>query len=138
MARTDTGGRRAGGAPIGEAQAVIESIIDARTRSVTVTRPSKSTGSLDETTETTSDHTEQLWLVSPSEYISEVETGERTTGDLRALGTDGIDVQHGDRITYGGVEYEVDTVVGRPDDNPADGTNHSGIEYFDITLIRRQ
>lgn len=137
MARTGNTDPRAGGAPLGRAVTTIAGIIDARATSVVLTRPSKSTGSLDETKEQTNDHTEQMWLVSPDESISQDPAGERISGDLRALTLDGADVQKDDRLTYGGVEYEVDTIVGRPDDANSDGTTHNGVEYFDITLMRR-
>lgn len=138
MARTDLKGRRSGGAPSDYGTKVITDLIDARTQSVVVTRPTKTTGSLDETTETTAEHTEQIWFVSPRKSVTNVDTGERVNGDLRGLAPDPLDIQKDDRITYGGVEYEVDTVIGRPGDGTPDGETTEGVDYFVITLVRRQ
>lgn len=87
--------------------------------------------------ETTVNHTEDLWLFSPDEAVGEVAAGERINGDLMALGLDGIDIEKDDRITHGGVEYEVDTVIGRPQDNNAGGSTHTDTNYFVISLVRR-
>lgn len=129
---------RSSGIPRGRALAGITAIIRARARAVTVSRPAQSTGSLDETTETTSDHQEDIYLHDPNESIAEVEAGERTTGDLGGLVVaDGsVDIEHGDRITYGGVEYEVDTVVGYPEDG--EPGNAPDTNYWRVTFIRRQ
>lgn len=122
----------------GRALAGITSIIGARAQTVTITRVTTSTGSLDETTETTTEHQEQLYLHDPGESIAEVDAGERTVGDLGALAVaDGtVDIEHGDRLTHGGVEYEVDTVVGYPNDG--DPGNAPDTNYWNIMLIRRQ
>lgn len=139
MARTGNADEElAGGAPLTRGPRQIASIIRARTQAVEITRATESTGSLDETTETTSTFTEDLWLGDVSESLSSVVSGDRSVGTLTALGLDGIDIEVDDRLSYGGVEYEVDTVVGRPADADADGTSHDGTRYFAITLERRQ
>lgn len=124
--------RRSSGIPRGRAFGAITKIISARSDAKTVKRPTESIGSLGETKETTGEHTEHLWLFSPDENRVQSVAGERLTGDLAALAVaDGsTDVKPDDRITHGGVEYEVDTVVGQPND---EDTN-----YWTISLIRRQ
>lgn len=109
----------------------ITAIIRSRTKSTTVTRVTETTGALDQAEETKSEHSESLWLFEPEEARSRVPEGERIDGDLGALAiADGtVDIQNGDRLTHGGVEYEVDTVVGRPDDGSTD--------YWAINLVRR-
>lgn len=129
---------RSSGIQRGRAIQGISSIISARTQRVMVERPTKSTGSLDETTETTTEHPEDIYLHDPDEGVAEVVGGERVTGDLAGLAiADGsVDVAHGDRVTYGGVEYEVDTIVGYPEDGePGNSPNTS---YWVISFVRRQ
>lgn len=127
---------RAGGAPRGRALGTISSIVHQRTQTYTITRPTQTTGSLDQTTETTATHDEELWLFDARESSREVLAGERLTGSLGALGLDGIDIQPNDRLTHGAVTYEVESVVGKPDDADADGTAHSNTDYFVIQLTR--
>lgn len=115
----------------------ITRIIGARTSATTINRPTESLNDLGETETTTSDHTEDLWLFEPQEAATEIPAGEHVTGQLAALGLDGIDVQREDRITHGGAEYEVDTVIGQPEDNDADGTTHTDTAYFVVNLVRR-
>lgn len=125
---------RSSGIPRGRGLRGITRIAAARATATTITRPTTSTDSLDSTQETTAEHTERVWLFSPDENSIEVSAGERVTGDLNGLAVEPedatVDIQKGDRITHGGVEYEVDTVEGRPDDNQTD--------YWSITFIRRQ
>jgi len=122
---------RSSGIPRGRGVAGITHIIGARATATTVKRVTESKGSLDATTETTAAHTEDVWLFDPTETNIQASAGERVTGDLGGLAVaDGnVDIQHGDRLTHGGVEYEVDTVVGVPDD--------ARTEYWQITLLRR-
>lgn len=125
---------RSSGIPRRKLLSGIVNVTAARATSTVITRPSTSKGSLDETVETTTEHTEQLWVFDPNETSVGTLGGERQVGDLEALGvepdTGSLNVQNGDRITHGGVEYEVETVVGAPDDeNP---------ELQRITLVRRQ
>lgn len=132
----DDGYERAGGAPRQRLTRSITSIIEQRHRYVTIDRPTKTTGDLDQVEETLEDHTEQLWFHSTRRFVDQTDVGERIEADVFALGLDGIDVQHGDRCTYGGVEYTVDQVVGRPHDASADGTDHDDTQYFVIALTR--
>lgn len=122
-------------------------VIAARTYSVTFERVTESKGSLDEVQTTTSEFTEDVWLFEERESVSEELAGERLTGSLGGLAVaDGtVDIQHNDRITYGGVEYEVDTVMPRPNgDSWGDGTwsedEWSGIEidFWLVSFTRRQ
>lgn len=137
MARTAMHESRGSAVPGDRASHVIADIIDDKSRKVVVERPTEQTGTLDESTETLDEYVEALWLTDTQKFISEEDTGERFTGSLRAFGVDGINIKHGDRLTYGGVEYEVDTVEGQPDDVEADGSSHDDTDYFEITLVRR-
>lgn len=123
---------RSSGIPRNRGMGGITRIVSARTRATTVQRVTKSKGSLDSTTETTSEHTEDIWLFSPEENRVQSKVGERITGDLGGLViADGrVDLENGDRISHGGVEYEVDTIVGTPDDKEPD--------YWAVSFLRRQ
>lgn len=118
----------------------ITRVIRGRTSAKTVNRVTETQGSLDETTTTTNGHTEDLWLFEPRESVANEAVGERINGSLGGLAVaDGtVDVQHDDRLTHGGVEYEVDTVVGHPEDGDADGTDSPGTDFWIIDLVRRQ
>ena len=118
----------------------ITRIIRARTRSVTVNRVTETKGSLDETQTTTDGHTESVWLFEPRENVAQEIAGERLEGSLGGLTVaDGtVDIQHNDRITHGGVEYEVDTVVGHPEDGDADGTSSPDTDFWIVNFVRRQ
>jgi hypothetical protein len=104
-------------------------IVTSRASSTTFTRPTVGTGSLGETTETTSQYTEQAWLYNPRERTTQADAGERILGDMRALvvadsdydpDTDEPPVQKDDRTTHGGIEYEVLTVTAHPDEQDPD------------------
>ena len=130
---------RSSGMPTGTPLSAITRIIRSRARSVTIERPTQTTNSLDTTDETLNEHTVQLWLFQPTENVSQELVGERVDGSLGALGVaDGLDLEKDDRLTHGGVEYEVDTIVGHPDDAAADGTTQSGTKFFVVSLVRRQ
>lgn len=129
---------RSTGIPRGRGLDGISRIIRSRTRTVTVNRVNESKGSLDETQTNTSEHTERLWLFEPRENIAQEIAGERLEGSLGGLAVDSLDIQHNDRITHGGVTYEVDTVVGHPDDGDADGTNSPDTDFWMVTFTRRQ
>ena len=115
-------------------------IIRSRTRSITVSRPTTTQNSLDTTEETLADHTENVWLFQPTEGVGQEFAGERVTGSLGGLvvAESDVDIQHNDRITHGGVEYEVDTIVGHPEDAPADGTESPNTDFFVVDFTRRQ
>lgn len=115
-------------------------IIRSRSRSVTVSRPTTEKNSLDGTTETLDEHVENIWLFEPREQVANEIAGERVTGSLGGLvvADRAVDIQKDDRITHGGVEYDVDTVVGHPTDNPADGTRSTGTDFFVVNFVRRQ
>lgn len=114
-------------------------VIRARTSATTVSRPTRSKGSLDETTDTESDHSEDLWLFEPQEAVAQEVTGERVNGALGGLAVaDGtVDIDKDDRVTHGGVVYEVDTVVGHPEDDDPDGTASPETDFWVITFNRR-
>lgn len=115
-------------------------IIRARTSATTVSRVSTSKGSLDESNTSTDDHTEDLWLFEPRESVAEELVGERINGALGGLAVaDGtVDLQKNDRIVHGGVEYELDTVVGHPEDGEPDGTDSDDTDFWLATFVRRQ
>lgn len=131
---------RSTGIPTDRAVGMIGRIIRTRSDPVTFTRPTTTTNSLDEEVETTADHTENAWLYDASEAVGQEIAGERINGALGAfIYSDGsVDVQLNDRVTYGGVTYKVDSVVGKPTDNDADGTTSDGTTYFIVDLVRRQ
>lgn len=117
----------------------ITRIIRARSRSVTVNRPTTTTNSVGTNEETLTEHTESMWLFQPTESVSQELTGEQINGGLGALVVSGTpDIAKDDRITYGGVEYEVDTVVGHPQDGDADGAASDGVDFFVVDFVRRQ
>lgn len=128
---------RSSGTPRGRGLGAITKVMRGRLQATTISRPSETLGDLDQTETTTSTHQEDLWVFDPMKSVGETVAGERLTGDLAALGLDGIDVAKDDRITHGGVEYEVDTVTGYPSDADADGTTHGNTRYFTISLVRR-
>jgi hypothetical protein len=129
---------RSTGLPRGPGLAGITRVIRARVSSQTVTRVTESQGSLDESTETTSDHSEDIWLFRPNESIAEEVTGDRINGSLGGLVlADGsVDLQHRDRVSYGGAEYEVDTIVGHPEDG--DPGNAPNTDFWIVSFDRRQ
>lgn len=107
----------------------MRSVVGARATTTTFTRPTVSTGTLDETTETTTEFTEQVWVYNPRERTTQADAGERILGDMRGLqvadtsydpATDDPPIQKDDRITHGGIDYEVLTVVGLPDEQNPD------------------
>jgi hypothetical protein len=115
-------------------------VVSARTSAVTVSRPVESTDSLDAVTTTTSDHTEDVWLFQPQERVSEQLVGEQLDGSLGGLlVSDGtVDLQLNDRVIYGGVEYEINSVVGHPDDDKPDGTASPNTDIWIVDFARRQ
>lgn len=131
---------RSTGIPRDKGLAGMTRIVRARTRAVTVSRVTETQGTLDETTTTTDDHTESLWLFEPRESVAEEVAGERVNGSLGGLAVaDGtVDIEHNDRVTHGGVEYEVDTIVGHPEDDSADGAVSSDTDFWIIDFVRRQ
>lgn len=130
---------RSSGLPTGRLRAGMTRIIRSRARSVTIKRPTKTKNSLDDTVETIDEHIENIWLFQPQENISQELTGERINGSLGGLlvAERGVNVQKDDRVVHGGIEYEVDTVVGHPEDTNADGGRVDGTDFFVISFVRR-
>ena len=128
------------GLPRRSGVAGITRVIRASVSATTVSRVAESKGSLDETSTSTTDHTEDLWLFEPRESVGEELAGERINGGLGGLAVaDGtVDLQKDDRIVHGGVEYEVDTIVGHPEDDTADGTDSPETDFWLVTFVRRQ
>lgn len=118
----------------------ITRIIRARVSATTISRPDASKGSLDETSTSTADHSEDMWLFEPRESIANELAGERINGGLGGLvvadGT--VDLQKDDRIVHGGIEYEIDTIVGHPEDDDTDGTDSPETDFWIVTFTRRQ
>lgn len=131
---------RSTGLPRRKGLAGITRIVRSRASPVTVSRVTASKGSLDETSTSTADHTEDLWLFEPRESVAEELVGERVNGGLGGLAVaDGtVDLERDDRITHGGVEYELDTVVGHPEDDDSDGTASPETDFWLATFVRRQ
>lgn len=131
---------RSTGLPQSKGIAGITRIVRARVSAVTISRVSTSKGSLDESSTSTSDHTEDLWLFEPRESVAEELAGERINGGLGGLAVaDGtVDLQTDDRIVHGGVEYEIDTIVGHPEDDEPDGTDSPETDFWLVTFTRRQ
>jgi len=80
-----------------------------------------------------------VWVFEPRENVATEITGEHLDGGLGGLVvSDGtVDIQHNDRLTHGGVEYEVDTVVGHPNDGEADGTATEDTDFWMVRFVRR-
>mgnify|MGYP000238093105 CR=1 FL=1 len=132
---------RSSGIPRRRGLGGISRIIGARTTSKVIKRYGETTNSLGESTSGLLDeHTERLWLFEPSEGIGTEVVGERLDGALNGLcvadGT--VDLEHNDRVVHGGVEYEIDTIVGHPNDDEPDGTDSENTDFWVITFERRQ
>lgn len=129
---------RSSGLPRQKGIGGITRIVRARTSSVTVSRPTESSGTLDEKTTTTSGHPEDMWLFEPRETVANELVGERVEGGLGGLvvadGT--VDIQKDDRVTHGGVTYEVDTIVGHPEDG--DPGSSPDTDFWVVSFVRRQ
>jgi hypothetical protein len=120
---------RSTGLPTQKAHSGMRRIISARSEPLVVTRPTTTVNSLDETVETTNEHTETVWLYEPQERRAAQQTGERVTGALGGLAVaDGtFDMERGDRVTHGGVEYEADAIVAQP------STDNTELYVIDFT-----
>lgn len=116
----------------------LTSIIDARAESVVVTSVVETTNSLDEVVEQTSEHTEQMWLTDASEGRASELAGEYSTGTLVGLAAaDGaVSASVGDTVTYGGVEHEITSIVGKPNDG--DVGNSPDTEFWVFEFERKQ
>lgn len=129
---------RSTGLPRSPGVAGITRVIRARVSTQMVTRPTNSTGSLDESSESTTDHREDMWLFRPNESVAEEIAGDRIGGSLGGFciadGT--VDIQHRDRVTYGGVEYEIDTIEGHPEDG--EPGNAPDTSFWIVSFDRRQ
>lgn len=122
---------RSNGIPRRRVVGGISRIISSRASAQSVTHVTTTKDSLDSKTETTTESIEDVWLFDPDETSVQSVGGERITGDLGGLAVaDGtVNIGNGDRMSHGGIEYEVDTSVGVPDDEQTD--------YWQISLIRR-
>lgn len=131
---------RSTGLPRRKGLAGMTRVIRSRTRSVTFSRVTEQKGSLDQTTTTESEYTEDVWLFEPRENVAQELAGERIQGSLGGLvvADDAVDIEKDDRVVHGGVEYEVDTIVGHPEDDAADGTPSPDTDFWIISFVRRQ
>lgn len=131
---------RSSGTPRRRALGHMSRIIRSRAEPVTFARPTESKNALDDTTTSLTEHTESVWFFDPDEGVGTVDTGERVNGAIAALtvADDSVNIQLNDRVTHGGVEYEVDTVIGQPVDADADGTASPETSFFIIDMVRRQ
>jgi len=130
--------KRSSGIPRSAAIAGHTRVIRARSRDVTVSRPTKTTNELDEVTETTTERTASIWLFQPRESIADEIAGERIDGGIGGLvvSDKSVDLQKGDVVTYGGVEYELDTIVGHPEDG--EPGNAPDTAFWMLDFERRQ
>lgn len=103
--------------------------IGARSSDYTVTRVTETVNDAGETVTTESTHTVSLWCFEPRNVTAEFSSGEHTSGSLQALSNPSEDITFDDRLTHGGVEYDVDDVSMYPDaKSPV---------YRRLTLVRR-
>jgi hypothetical protein len=109
-------------------------IISARAEAVTVTSVTETTNALDEIEKQTSEHTEQMWLTDASEGRASELVGEYATGNLVGLAAaDGaVSASVGDTVTYGGVEYEITSIVGKPVDGEVGGSSDTEFWMFEF------
>lgn len=114
-------------------------LIRQRAQSVTINRPVRMTNALDDTDETIDEHTESMWLFDARESIADEIGGDRINGGLGGLVVAGraVDLDKDDRITHGGVEYEIDTIVGQPVDDDPDGTCSPETTFYIVNFVRR-
>lgn len=107
----------------------IRSIVIAKSDPFDLERPSDGTGARGGTTATTTITDVDIWLSSPNEIATDTEYGERLTGSLAGLSLPTADVREGDRITYQGIEYEVEETITSDSD--------TGETTMAINLVRR-
>lgn len=120
---------------------MVTRIIRQRTSATTFTRVTTTVNELDDTVESTSDHTEDAWLFAPDESTAMEITGYEVNGSLGGLvvADGGEDIELDDRVVHGGVEYEVASVVGYPEDDEADGSStYEATDFWVIEFSRRQ
>lgn len=131
---------RSSSIPTSQPLSGITRIVRTRTRSVTISRPTTTTNALDDIEKTLSEHTEDMWIYEPRESVGQEFAGERINGSLGALvvADRAVDLQKDDRLVHGGVEYEIDTIVGHPEDTEPDGTVSPNTKFFVIDFVRRQ
>jgi hypothetical protein len=132
---------RSSGIPRRRGLGGISRIISSRATSKEIRRYEETTNSLGNTEQSlASEHIESLWLFAPNEGIGTEVVGEQLDGALNGLcvAADTVDLSHNDRVTHGGVEYEIDTIVGHPDDDKPDGTASPNTDFWVITFTRRQ
>lgn len=103
--------------------------LNARSSAYTVTRVTETVNDVGEIVESESTHTVNLWCYSPRNVTSQLISGEHTSGDLQGLVKPSEDITFDDRLTHGGVEYEVDDVTVFPDETQP--------IYHKLTLVRR-
>lgn len=109
---------RSSGIPRGVGLSHISKIIQSRQSPTEVATISYTTNEWDETVETETTVTEQLWLYQGTSRLVQEMLGERTVGTLNAIGTAPVNVDLDDRLTYNGIEYEVVERTPMPEDNP--------------------
>ena len=116
-------------------------IISARSSPTTIKRPTSGSNSLGgKTNVSTDEHSESLWAFDPTESVGSELVGERLDGALNALAvaSDSVDLQQNDITVHGGVEYEIDTIVGHPYDGETDGTASPETDFWIVSFTRRQ
>lgn len=104
--------------PTSRAEESIRQVVRLNTSSYTVTRPGSEKGRFGERTPSTSTHSADLWLFSPSEVNVDTEFGDRLTGSLMGMSLPGENLSVGDRITFQSTNYEVIEIIHLPEEHP--------------------
>jgi hypothetical protein len=95
-----------------------------------ILRPSTSVDSVGEVTETTSQHEENVYVYQPNKGNSIVSEGKIEDIDMNGICEPNAQIQEGDIIEHGPAKYEVETKVGRP--------NEQDTEYYVLGLSNVQ
>lgn len=114
--------------PTSGGHSAIRSLVTNKATTVSVTRPTKTTGARGGA-ESTSSHDVDVWLASPNEIANDTEYGERLTGSLAGLSLPTADLAEGDRLDYQGIAYEVEEIITTDSD--------IGDTVMAINLVRR-
>lgn len=104
--------------PTSRAEETIRQVVRLNSTSYTITRPGEEKGRFGESTPSTSTHTADAWLFSPSETNIDTEFGDRLTGSLAGMALPTENIVVGDRVTFQSTEYKVVEVIHLPEENP--------------------
>ena len=96
--------------PTSAAERLLGSALSRRFEAYTITRSTQTTGPMGGS-ESSTEHTVEMWPFDPSEVSSEDEFGDRLGGAVGLLTDSTADIQHGDRFTYNGDTYQVEETM---------------------------